>query len=196
MSGSKTRREYSNLDSVFNKLQVSSSTSLDGCSTPTNENATSHSLRISESTSMSIGERLKNKRRKKTTKCIVKKAKLILPKTFTTTSTTTVNKRRGAGTLNKHKNNNHDEDDDEEEDVDDKEEDEVFLDNSSDSDVSITETPGTPSSCSAQYLNTAHSVAADPNTTDSSNPEELAAYFEQMLFIPKPMSLMAQMMYA
>lgn len=29
-----------------------------------------------------------------------------------------------------------------------------------------------------------------------SNPDELASYFEQMLYIPKPMSLMAEMMYA
>lgn len=29
-----------------------------------------------------------------------------------------------------------------------------------------------------------------------SNPDELASYFEQMLYLPKPMSLMAEMMYA
>ena len=31
---------------------------------------------------------------------------------------------------------------------------------------------------------------------DESNADELASYFEQMLVIPKPMSLMAEMMYA
>jgi len=45
------------------------------------------------------------------------------------------------------------------------------------------------SSCSTQYLNRTHS-------SNETNPDELASYFEQILFIPKPMSLMAELMYA
>lgn len=44
-------------------------------------------------------------------------------------------------------------------------------------------------SCSTQYLNKTHS-------SNETNPDELASYFEQILFIPKPMSLMAELMYA
>lgn len=195
MSGKK--REYSNLDSVFNRLQVSSSASVGGgADNVTSENGASHQpVRITESTSMSIGERLKRKRRKQTTKCIVRKAKLVLPKTFTTTAT---KKRRGAANVsNNSKNSQHKDEDEVDTDHDD---DDVFLD-SNDSDDFIAERPGTPASCSAQYLqqtSVSHSSIADPSSSsaDSSNPDELASYFEQMLFIPKPMSLMAQMMYA
>jgi len=197
MSGKK--REYSNLDSVFNRLQVSSSaTSLGGgADNVTSENGADHQpVRITESTSISIGERLKRKRKKRTTKCIVRKAKLVLPKTFTTSAT---KKRRGAANVNNNGKKSQHKDEDEV-DTDDDEED-VFLDGN-DSDDFIAERPGTPASCSAQYLqqtSVSHSSIADPNNSssaDSSNPDELASYFEQMLFIPKPMSLMAQMMYA
>ena len=48
----------------------------------------------------------------------------------------------------------------------------------------------TTSTCCAQYRQTLQ------NATDETNPDELASYFEQLLYIPKPMSLMAEMMYA
>lgn len=50
-------------------------------------------------------------------------------------------------------------------------------------------------SCSQEYLfkqRTHMSSDLEIETT----PDELACYFEQMLFIPKPMSVMAEMMYA
>ena len=50
-------------------------------------------------------------------------------------------------------------------------------------------------SCSQEYLfkqRTHMSSDLEIETT----PDELASYFEQMLFIPKPMSVMAEMMYA
>lgn len=60
-------------------------------------------------------------------------------------------------------------------------------------------------SCGSQYMNmTTHNIIYE-NKTDSQthhelseedNANELASYFEQMLYIPKPMSLMAEMMYA
>nr|XP_004210839.1 uncharacterized protein LOC101241383 [Hydra vulgaris] len=47
--------------------------------------------------------------------------------------------------------------------------------------------------CSTQFLNKRLPLRETP---EDSNPEELASYFEQLLYIPKPMSYMAEMMYA
>jgi len=62
------------------------------------------------------------------------------------------------------------------------------------------------SSCGSQYISMSNcnSIVYDNNTHELSEEEqiaqfnatELASYFEQMLYIPKPMSLMAEMMYA
>eukprot|EP00111_Clytia_hemisphaerica_P000611 TCONS_00001761-protein len=56
--------------------------------------------------------------------------------------------------------------------------------------------------CSTQYMNQQSHGGPSHEQTDSDQPpsnlneHELASYFEQMLYIPKPMSLMAEMMYA
>ena len=58
--------------------------------------------------------------------------------------------------------------------------------------------------CSTQYniLNhneqvpSAATAASEVDYNSSYDDDELALYFEQMLYIPKPMSLMAEMMYA
>lgn len=50
-----------------------------------------------------------------------------------------------------------------------------------------------PTTCSAQFL-CLNSVNYNPN--EDLNPDELASYFGELLYIPKPMSLMAEMMYA
>ena len=51
--------------------------------------------------------------------------------------------------------------------------------------------------CSSQYiLNLNDQVPVDIDNNSSYDDDELALYFEQMLYIPKPMSLMAEMMYA
>ena len=47
-------------------------------------------------------------------------------------------------------------------------------------------------SCSSQFSQ----ISADIDNNSSYDDDELALYFEQMLYIPKPMSLMAEMMYA
>ena len=48
-------------------------------------------------------------------------------------------------------------------------------------------------SCSTQFLKNSF---LQSQSVEDSNPEELASYFEQLLYIPKPMSYMAEMMYA
>ena len=48
-------------------------------------------------------------------------------------------------------------------------------------------------SCASQYCNMSNNQYL---MNEESNPDELASYFEQILYIPKPMSAMAQMMYA
>ena len=50
-------------------------------------------------------------------------------------------------------------------------------------------------SCSQEYLFKQRTHISSDLETETT-PDELASYFEQMLFIPKPMSLMAEMMYA
>ena len=57
------------------------------------------------------------------------------------------------------------------------------------------------STCSTQYMNQNHGGPPNEQThadqpPSNLNENELASYFEQMLYIPKPMSLMAEMMYA
>ena len=47
--------------------------------------------------------------------------------------------------------------------------------------------------CGAQFRNEAN--MADSLDMDDTTPGELAAYFDQLLHIPKPMSTMAEMMY-
>ena len=50
--------------------------------------------------------------------------------------------------------------------------------------------------CGEQFRNGAHvNVSADALNMDDTTPEELAAYIDQLLHIPKPMSQMAEMMY-
>ena len=55
---------------------------------------------------------------------------------------------------------------------------------------------GLTRSCGQQHRR-AQSVGScsDLHELDDTTPEELAAYFEQLLHIPKPMSAMAEMMY-
>lgn len=51
-------------------------------------------------------------------------------------------------------------------------------------------------SCSGQFRQAQSSKIPHGNVNfDDTTPEELAAYFEQLLHIPKPMSAMAEMMY-
>ncbi|XP_057314246.1 uncharacterized protein LOC130655496 [Hydractinia symbiolongicarpus] len=50
-----------------------------------------------------------------------------------------------------------------------------------------------PTTCSAQFLCL---KSVNYNTNEDLNPDELASYFGELLYIPKPMSLMAEMMYA
>ena len=54
---------------------------------------------------------------------------------------------------------------------------------------------GIARSCSFEFKNRDHYGAQGFNAIDDTSPEELAAYFEQLLHIPKPMSSMAEMMY-
>lgn len=162
---SNKNRESPSLDSVFNRLQV----------TPPGERKTDNNAAPSaavkpvakddDSVEQLIGRKLNAKRREKRRKCVIRKAKLILPKQFSV--------KKKEETVN----------------TDDAEYDEVFLNGG---DACTSETPTT---CGAQYLQQGSSVQTSGGTEDSS-PDELASYFEQILYIPKPMSLMAQMMYA
>ena len=49
--------------------------------------------------------------------------------------------------------------------------------------------------CGEQFRNEANVRVSDSLNMDDTTPEELAAYFDQLLHIPKPMSQMAEMMY-
>ena len=49
--------------------------------------------------------------------------------------------------------------------------------------------------CGEQFRNGASVKVSDSINMDDTTPEELAAYFDQLLHIPKPMSQMAEMMY-
>ena len=49
--------------------------------------------------------------------------------------------------------------------------------------------------CGEQFRNGANMNVVDSLNMDDTTPEELAAYFDQLLHIPKPMSQMAEMMY-
>ncbi|CAB3984189.1 Hypothetical predicted protein [Paramuricea clavata] len=49
--------------------------------------------------------------------------------------------------------------------------------------------------CGEQFRNGANVKVSDSLNMDDTTPEELAAYFDQLLHIPKPMSQMAEMMY-
>lgn len=51
-------------------------------------------------------------------------------------------------------------------------------------------TPSTSSSCSQQAL-----IKINPGSTGDVTIDEIASYFENILFIPKKMSEMAEMMY-
>jgi len=159
MSGKK--REYSSLDSVFNRLQVTPQEERHGDV----KQANGQSGKV-ERVKQLVEKKLKAKRRRKSRKCVIRKAKLILPKTYSA--------KNKCGIVNQD-----DTDDDD---------DDVFHTDSESC------TPGTPITCGAQYLQQG-STSLTTGTEDSS-PDELASYFEQILFIPKPMSLMAQMMYA
>jgi len=175
------KREDSNLDSVFNRLQVSTDKEFISSGTLQASNGTTvveneTDIRLNQA----IGRQLNSKRRKKAPKSVIKKAKLILPKTFTG--------KQPQGTSAGH---NHDTDGTDEDDDDDSiEEDEVNFDDTAQTSVNTA-----PVSCSTQYLQQGNNGQSSGDSVES-NPDELASYFEQILFIPKPMSLMAQMMYA
>ena len=49
--------------------------------------------------------------------------------------------------------------------------------------------------CGEQFRNGANVKVSYSLNMDDTTPEELAAYFDQLLHIPKPMSQMAEMMY-
>ena len=49
--------------------------------------------------------------------------------------------------------------------------------------------------CSEQFRSGVNIKVMDSLSIDDTTPEELAAYFDQLLHIPKPMSQMAEMMY-
>ena len=49
--------------------------------------------------------------------------------------------------------------------------------------------------CGEQFRNGANVKFSETLNMDDTTPEELAAYFDQLLHIPKPMSQMAEMMY-
>lgn len=176
------KREDSNLDSVFNRLQVStvkkefiSGTLQASNGTTVVENETD--IRLNQA----IGRQLNSKRRKKAPKSVIKKAKLILPKTFTG------KQPQGTSAGHNHDTDGTDEDDDDDDSI---EEDEVNFDDTAQTSVNTA-----PVSCSTQYLQQGTNGQSSGDSVES-NPDELASYFEQILFIPKPMSLMAQMMYA
>jgi len=171
MSAKKPLEYSSSLDSVFNRLQVSSST----CGEERTSQQQHSTKKVSEDDhrlNQAIGARLKANQKKRANKCVVRKAKLVLPRT--------VNPKQSANNLD-------DETSDDDEKCIDETQSETYLSGAS------------VATCSVQYLqqqvttSTGQSPTADPT---HSNPDELASYFEQILFIPKPMSLMAQMMYA
>lgn len=183
------KREDTNLDSVFNRLQVSTGKKESSCALPAANSSGSIGTSYLENgtddirLNQAIGRQLNSKRRKKAPKSVIKKAKLILPKTFAG--------KQNQGTSACHK---HDESDDTDtDDSDDSvsiEDDDVCLDYTAQTSANTA-----PVSCSTQYLQQGTSGQSSGDTVES-NPDELASYFEQILFIPKPMSLMAQMMYA
>lgn len=166
--------EYtSSLDSVFNRLQVSSYS----CGEERTSQQQHSTNKVSEDDhrlNQTIGARLKANQKKRANKCVVRKAKLVLPRT--------VHPKQSANTSNLD-----DETSDDDEKCVDETQSETYLSGAS------------VASCSVQYLQQQVTTSTgQPPTADPahSNPDELASYFEQILFIPKPMSLMAQMMYA
>jgi len=184
MFRSEKKRMDSNLDSVFNRLQVST-VCKEGITGNLPASVNGHipaidgpDVRLNQA----IGRKLNLKRRKKSNKRVLKKAKLILPKTFS------LKQNQGSKS---HTNDSSDSSEDDEDCI--VEEDEVFVDDTSHTSVSTA-----PVSCSTQYLQQGANGQSSGNHADTvdSSPDELASYFEQILFIPKPMSLMAQMMYA
>jgi len=66
----------------------------------------------------------------------------------------------------------------------------------SDSDLAAETLSREMSSCRLQHRSSFIVDSRQIEGMDDTSPDELASYFEQMLFIPKPMSTMAEMMYA
>jgi len=163
------KREYSGLDSFFNKLQVTppEERKTENAVTPNNDQV------VDPSVEAEIGRRVNAQRKCKRRKCVIRKAKLILPKPLSGKKKDDTDNTEDSETED---NNNH----------------QVAEENTNPSGGSGAETPVT---CGAQYLQQEQGTSLQQTPEDSS-PDELAAYFEQILYIPKPMSLMAQMMYA
>lgn len=186
MSGKK--REYPSLDSVFNNLQVTSVEERQTVAKKPTCDVTSHQEVTAlldnkvERTKIALGKKLNARRRRSRRRNVIRKAKLILPKKFTSKKENDVI-------------NDDDDDDDGDDDVRDEGDDDVFLSENESAAMQCVRS-ATPT-CGAQYLqqSTSSGATAAPGPEES-NPDELASYFEQILFIPKPMSLMAQMMYA
>ena len=162
--------ESLDLDSVFNRLQVNPESV---CT----QNFTTIPVTPNEELQRTVAKKLKETRRKERgKKCIIRKANLVLPKP-----------------LNKYTKEKEDAVDTN---------DNTYCDTGPSTDsspavgVSNCQVANCPPdagvSCGAQHTQQTHRQL----TNDESNADELASYFEQMLVIPKPMSLMAEMMYA
>merc|ERR1712212_552853 len=110
------------------------------------------------------------KRRKKANKRVLKKAKLILPKTFSL--------KPNQGSKSQTNDSSDDSTDSDEDCI---VEEEVFVDDTTHTSVSTA-----PVSCSTQYLQQGANGQSSGNQADTgdASPDELASYFEQILFIP------------
>lgn len=182
--------ESVDLDSVFNRLQVNT----DSLCLQTNPKNTSPTTTTTTATSttakpvennaeenfqIAVGKKLKEKRRKeKGRKGVIRKAHLVLPSTDKQSATETDDNNHycDVGPSTSTSSSSH----------------------LASSNSSASSSPDTPVSCGAQHAQQTHrQTQGDPAaTSDDANADELASYFEQMLVIPKPMSLMAEMMYA
>lgn len=177
------KKEFSSLDSVFNRLQVTPPGERVNDETNSTTSKTKPSTRIlnsgdvvppqkddTKSLELLIGQKLNIKRKGCKPKSVIRKAKLILPKKFSLKKENEANEK-----------NDNDTDDEE------------VPTNEFENVDELNESPVT---CGAQYLQQGTSLPTAAVGSEDSSPDELASYFEQILYIPKPMSLMAQMMYA
>jgi len=167
--------ESVDLDSVFNRLQVNP----DSTCRLTNPNTTTKPTEDNpqEEFQKAVGKKLKEKwRKEKGRKSIIRKSNLVLPKTSSpkeSVSERDENQYCDTGPCLS-----------------------SSLSPSASSSSAII-SPDAPVSCGAQHAQqTNRQTQGSQVTNDDANAEELASYFEQMLVIPKPMSLMAEMMYA
>jgi len=178
--------EALDLDSVFNRLQVTAARGKQ----PTKTNSPDSTVNPKEEFEKVVAQKLKAERRRGKRKCIVRKACLILPNTERRTST--VERELG------------------------EEEEEKYSESVPGSSASASSSSSSSScssassnscsssstseahvSCGAQHVQqTNRQTHGQSSSNGESNAEELASYFEQMLVMPKPMSLMAEMMYA